>query len=306
MMKHVLFEVMVSSVLAFAAAAQDDISTYDTWGSWAPDGESLLGYSYSFGDSELIEIDIETGQWSRLTDNDANDWFPQYTPDGHQLVYVSDRGFEPFGGSEIFVRDIATGEERQLTHDGAVKMGVSISADGHHVIFPAPGEGGANDIWMINLDGSGLRNLSHTAHLREDGPSFTRDGSALIYSARAVGEGARDPASQVMRLDLESGQARTLLALGTRIDAVIEDIEGRVLFAHLNARENRNIARFDPETGEVEILTRHEASDHRPFPSPDGRLISFSTYRWGNSEIYLMDAQGRQMRNLTRTTVDAD
>ena len=44
---------------------------------------------------------------------------------------------------------------------------------------------------------------------------------------------------------------------------------------------------FDTSTN----LTRHTAPEYHPDWSPDGTKIAFSSYRDGNSEIYVMDAK---------------
>lgn len=292
--------------IAFAPASFAQDSTYDTWGSWSPDGQSLIGYSYSFGDAELIRIDVNTGEWTQLTDNEAHDWFPQQTTDGRFIVYVSDRGFEPFGGSEIYVRELESGEDRQLTHDGAVKLGISLSPDGSRIVFPAPGAGGETDVWMIDIEGTNLVNLTQSTGLREVTPSFTRDGEAVLFSAGQPGEDVVAGPAPLMRLDLETGETRTVLDLGSRIVGAREASDGRIYFTHNNAQDNRNVARFDPERGEVVMLTRHDASDHGVFPSPDGNRLSFATYRWGDSEIYLMNPDGSDKHNLTRTSAATD
>ena len=293
------------SVLPAAAVAQDE-STYDTWGGWTPDGASLVGYSYSFGDAELIEIDVETGHWTRLTDNDSNDWFPVVSPDNRYIAYVSDRGFEAFGGSEIYVRDRHSGEERAITADGSLKLGIAISPDGQRLVFPAPGIDGERDVWMVNMDGTGLVNLTQTDEFSETTPSFSADGQRIFFTRGLAGENASEDHAPLMSMDLHGGDVRVEIDLGGRIMAARQREDGVLLFSMRDRTGNRNLARFDPLSGEVDVLTHHEASDHAGFWSPDGSMISFSTYRWGDSEIYLMNADGSRQRNLTRTTQDAD
>ena len=46
-------------------------------------------------------------------------------------------------------------------------------------------------------------------------------------------------------------------------------------------------------------LTRNPAHDSSPAWSPDGRHIAFTSYRDGNSEIYVVNAEGGEPINLT-------
>src|SRR5262249_16310077 len=48
-------------------------------------------------------------------------------------------------------------------------------------------------------------------------------------------------------------------------------------------------------------LTNHpQGTQHYPAFSPDGTHIIFSTYRDGNEEVYVMDADGKNQTNLTK------
>ena len=47
-------------------------------------------------------------------------------------------------------------------------------------------------------------------------------------------------------------------------------------------------------------LTKNNHPDDSPSWSPDGKRIAFSSYRDGNSEIYVMDADGDRQRRLTK------
>ncbi|WP_203293451.1 TolB family protein [Maricaulis parjimensis] len=294
------------AAMALGLALEEDVSTYDTWGVWDRDGQALIGYTYRFGDAELVRISVETGTVELITDNEGNDWFPDVTRDGRYIVFVSDRDYGPFEGSDIYVLDRATGEERRVTHDGAMKLGLSVSPDGESIVFPATGEGGANDIWRVGFHGGEPENLTRSAELDERNPSFGPDGQNVWMSVGEAGADRATGAAVLASLDLETGLVRERLNLGGQAASPRLNAAGDVLLTYRNTAGNRNIARFDPDTGEVVVLTRHEASDHAPFWSPDGHQISFSTYRWGDSEIYLMAEDGSGMRNLTRTTADAD
>jgi len=58
-----------------------------------------------------------------------------------------------------------------------------------------------------------------------------------------------------------------------------------------------------PYGGEVR-LTNNPATDWSPSWSPDGKKIAFDSYRDGNGEIYVMNADGSGQINLTNNPAD--
>ncbi len=61
---------------------------------------------------------------------------------------------------------------------------------------------------------------------------------------------------------------------------------------------------LDPDGGEPVNLTSHPASDEAPAWSPDGSRIAFESNRDGDSDVYVVNADGTDLRPLTANTVD--
>jgi len=57
-------------------------------------------------------------------------------------------------------------------------------------------------------------------------------------------------------------------------------------------------------SGSTEQLTKDSANDARPFWSPDGQRIAFNSLRDGDNEIFLMDADGENLIQLTHNDID--
>jgi Tol biopolymer transport system component len=149
------------------------------------------------------------------------------------------------------------------------------------------------EVWVINADGSGQRQLAergHDARWSPDGQkiAFTSapNRTSEIYVMNADGSGQR----RLTHNTVADGSAawspdgQQILFRGTR-----RGTRGSVSDIHvMNADGSVDSARL-AERG-------HDARW-----SPDGDKISFAAYRDGNYEIYVMNADGSGQQNLSQT-----
>ncbi|MCH7476187.1 MAG: serine/threonine-protein kinase, partial [Gemmatimonadetes bacterium] len=116
----------------------------------SPDGNHIVwmrGPPY-----DLWLHDRTTGQSHQLTTDPAADRMADWSPDGDEIVFLSDRG----GAVRLWIVDVATGIPRQLsdhelpwsTHVGDTQAGPRWAPDGSVIGYLAPGQDG-NAIWLV-------------------------------------------------------------------------------------------------------------------------------------------------------------
>jgi len=94
---------------------------------------------------DIWTYDPATGQHRQYTDYDGDDQWPQPSPDGSLVYFVSDRD----GTDNIWVLDMASGEQRQLTHFvGDGPRWPRISNDGDELACEVFGE-----LYIVPVDG---------------------------------------------------------------------------------------------------------------------------------------------------------
>jgi Periplasmic component of the Tol biopolymer transport system len=76
--------------------------------------------------------------------------------------------------------------------------------------------------------------------------------------------------------------------------------EGQIAF-ETDRDGNWEIYTLDVRTGLVFNLSRNDAADHAPSWSPDSSRLAFHSNRGGETDIYIMNAGGNQLRRLTFT-----
>ena len=113
-----------------------------------------------------------------LTDNPGDDRWPRLLPDESAVVYNAD--------GRLWVMDLDGRNRRPITDDeGGPDFEPAVAPDGTRIAFTS-GRSGVEDIWTVNLDGTGLRNL--TAHPSTDSwPFWSLDGERIYWQTDRLG-----------------------------------------------------------------------------------------------------------------------
>jgi len=121
--------------------------------SFMPDGRIV--FHTKTGNSEISIANTDGSNIVTLTKNDAEDWHPEVSPDGSQVVFMSNRD----GNWEIYVMSIDGSNQRRLTSNELSDWDPTWSPDGKKIAFVSDNVGGLYDIHIINSDGSGLTRI---------------------------------------------------------------------------------------------------------------------------------------------------
>ena len=109
----------------FIAAANSSVeaSTFTRFPSLNTDG-SIIAFSYQ---GDIWTVPIKGGKASRLTIHQAYDGYPQWSPDGMQIAFSSNR----FGQDDLFIIGAEGGTPQRLTFHSASDRITDWSADGN-------------------------------------------------------------------------------------------------------------------------------------------------------------------------------
>jgi Tol biopolymer transport system component len=242
-------------------------------------------------DSDIHVMNADGSGRRRLTRSPQNDGDPVWSPDGRRLAFVRIRG----GRADIYVVNADGGGLRRLAHaiaftpmPGAPRSGFGAnpawSPDGRKIAFMSNRDG-TDDIFVVNADGSGLRNLT-----RSQGHDRTR-----IWKGREHKRIFWSSPEQVWSPD-----GRKIAFRSER------DRPSELERAACRPRCQRDeIYVIDTDGSGLRRLTRNWKSDGAPAWSPDGRKILFVRSGWSNAtiqgDLYVMNSDGSRQRNLTRS-----
>ncbi len=259
--------------------------------SWLPDNSGLV---LSAAEAELSPAQIwlvsaPSGEVRRVT-NDLNTYLgASLTADGSALVTVqTDRAPNIWvapGGDAARARQITTGSGK---FDGF--YGLSWTPDGR-VVY-ASVAGGSWDIWVMNADGTGARQLTVGARSNY-GPSVSADGRYVVFVSNRAGG-----AFNIWRMDADgSNPVRLTSGRGENFPHVTPD--GRsVVYASVGGGQEAAVWKVPIDGGEPFKLTNRPAS--WPFVSPDGKsfVCTFGEGPYATNKLAVIPIEGGEPTRL--------
>jgi WD40 repeat protein len=137
---------------------------------WSPDGARLAFQSdrdFATDPTELTwEIFVMKADGTgvaRVTDHDADDEFPSWSPDGRKLAFMSTR----VGAFDIFVTDLVGAEPVNLTNHPNNDFRPEWSPGGERIAFSSDRYGGPGDILVMASDGTDVIRLTQGGFARD-------------------------------------------------------------------------------------------------------------------------------------------
>ena len=200
-------EVKKDKGLPLKAERKININTDEgTWMSLdiSPDGKTIV--FDMLGDLYLLPI--EGGNAKRITEGLAFDSNPKFSPDGEDLLFVSDRT----GGPNVWIINLATKDSTQVTKGDTHNIqAAEWTPDGNYIISS---RGNRNvKLNMHHRDGGkGTILIKTPADLKTVEPAFGKDERYIWYSKRTGSwqYNAKFPQYQLAKYDRETGKSKTM------------------------------------------------------------------------------------------------
>lgn len=265
-------------------------------GAWAA-GASVVFVSLRSGDPQLYVRDGD-GRTQPITRGHDLPAQPAWGPTD-RMAFVARVG----NGTRIFVAAADGSGARRLTADERIELAPVWSPDGRSIAhYSRPVSGGAIELRVTEVDSGRSTTLaSNPADMGPQPPSWSSDGKRLAFSARD------DNRPHGWVVSLAGGTPRNLTKPSGARAAHWPQLspDGRKLLWVADRRERLPVVVTDVETGEsVELTKEQNTANESARWSPDGRSIVFASTRdtvgLPQNDIFVMDADGANVRNLSR------
>jgi TolB protein len=251
------------------------------------DGIATSKIAYVGGDS--IQVGDYDGFNARTFASDGPILrFPQFSPDGRYLAYVSYKSGVP----NIVVRT-ADGGLIGGTHFNATTTSPAISPSGQLAFSSAISNDGSMEIYVANLDGSNARRLTRTAKGINISPRWNpKTGREIAYIS------SRGGSPQVYVMDASGANQRPLVARGGHADSPSWSPDGRYIAFTYGGAGSFQIFVADVASGQLLQLTS-QGRNESPTWAPDSRHLAYQSNRGGRWEIWQMHVDGSNQRQVT-------
>jgi Tol biopolymer transport system component len=155
--------------------------------SWSPDRCRIAYISFTKeGNDDIYVITADGKSVRRLTNDPAFDVTPKWSPDGKQISFSSKRD----GFWNLYIMDADGSNQRQLTKfKGDTVCWQSWSPKGDEIAFTydALDDEFAHQIWVIRVDGSGLRQVAPDSKGNSDWePIWSADGEKIFFISNRI------------------------------------------------------------------------------------------------------------------------
>ena len=265
---------------------------------FSPDGQWIaLSAQDENGFFRLWKVPARGGtpQQFSFGEGGFQDEFPQWSPDGKRIAFISNRG----GETHIWTLLVAGGDPQRLSAEALNLKGYSVSPswspDGEYIAYNARVDDNV-DIYMMPAAGGAARRITRSP-TRDVFPSFSPDGKELVFaSAPGTEEILRHPERFTLwTASVEGGTARRLgivphpslwgrfspdgrwLAYQTR--------QGSSVWADLWIVSTRG---GDP----IPVATLEGQGGYVPQWSPDGLRIAYTSGGVLNSNLVVVPVAG--------------
>ena len=240
---------------------------------------------------ELFVMDYDGYDPRQLTADGFLNLMPRWSPDRRFLVFTTYRNRNT---QDIDMIELATGKRWTLVAQGGLNITPGFSPDGNSLAYSSSHEGNA-ELYRLDTKTKAVQRL--TTHAAGDlSPSWSPSGRELVFTSDRSG------GPQIFLMSADGSNVRRLTFEGDYNAAPAWSPRGNwIAYVCRTPKKEYKLCVITPDGQKRLQLTTGLGVDDSPSWSPDGRHLVFSSTVEGKSQIYMIDADGKDLERITFT-----
>ena len=255
-------------------STSSDNQTFDGLPAWSPDGTRIAFNSNQSDNYEIWSMNEDGSDRRKITSEKEKNYAPSWSPDGTRIAFIGERKDAAGDASvEIFVINSDGSDFKQVTDSST---------------------------WVSSAEPSAESGQGHSEKVRWNSvPTWSPDGFKILFASN------RDDTRPILYTMNPDGSDQKKLGLFFEVDGTQPDwspVTNKIIFVR------GSVARGDiwvmDGGSPFPLLTAKKLSDnldnnHSPAWSPDGAQIAFISDTHGNADVFIMNADGSNVRRIT-------
>ncbi len=139
---------------------------------------AATGWTVPGSGEEIFVMNEDGSGITPISNSRGDDRAPAWSPDGKYIAFISERD----GNAEIYIMGAEGLNQTRLTNSPENENDPQWSPDGKWIIFSRSLENDTRDLFVVNVDGSGITRLTNTAEISESYPDWSPDGKEILFS----------------------------------------------------------------------------------------------------------------------------
>jgi len=235
------------------------------------------------GEPAMYVMNVDGSAQRRLSPPGGADIALAWSPDGLRIAFISYRG----GKSALHVMR-SNGAQAIKLSEARAHVRPTWSPDGNKIAFTSDHEGSADIYVIAELNEHTMRRLTSEPSNESD-PSWSPDGAHIAFTSD------RDGTHEIYVMNASGSQQRRLTTPPTEASELAWSPDGKRI-AYVT-RSGLSVINTDG-SGARGLVTYLRAMS--PSWSPDSREIAFQGMEKSDFDIYVVNSDGSNVRNLTR------
>lgn len=254
---------------------------------------TLIAYASQKGTSKEIFVSDYDGWSARtITANGGLNKFPEWSPDNARLAFVTHLA----GTShwELWIQDLKGGRNVVRAPSSYVSS-PAFAPDGGRIAFSSRSDQRVDsDIFIALADGTERRNLTQHPGI-DTSPAWSPTGQQIAFISDRSGS------PQVWVMDADGSNLQRLVSEGGHCDSPNWSPDGRFIAYSWQAptQWKHDIYVIEVATRRIFQLTSGSSSNENAHWSPDGRHLVFQSNRTGSKQLFIMNADGKNLKQIT-------